>query len=63
MKKMVKGALCLGLLVMATQVQAGEPISENSGFSGFVQLGVRQDVGRAGIVGDDILFTSFPTEV
>jgi hypothetical protein len=139
MSTMMKGVLCLGLLAMATQVQAGEPIPKDSGFSGFVQLGagvmsmesnmvagssstgdlgsrtissmyespdsetetsvvingelrytfgesgtqvffgnsledlvrydftsqigVRQDVGRVGIVGGGLLFTSFPTEV
>lgn len=40
MKTMLKGALCLGLLAMGSQVYAGEEIPEETGFSGFVQLGV-----------------------
>ena len=139
MKKMMKGALCLGILAMAAPVQAGEAIPDETGFSGFVQLGagvvsiesnmvagtasvgdlgsrtisslydspdsetetsvvingelkytfgqtktqlflgnsledlirydftsqigVRQDVGRGGIIAGGFLFTSFPTEV
>lgn len=139
MKKIIKGVLCLAVLALASPVQAGDPIPEESGFSGFVQLGVgvasmesnmvagssstgdlgrrtisslyespdsetettfvvngelkytfgsrgtqlffgndlkdlirydftsmvgvRQDVGRAGIVGGGLLFTSFPTEM
>lgn len=39
MKKMMQGALCLGMLVMVAQVQAGEAIPSESGFSGFIQLG------------------------
>jgi len=139
MKRMMTGAVCLGLLAMSSQAYAGQAIPEESGFSGFVQLGVgivsmesntvagassvgtlgertlsslqespdsetkvyavfngelkytfgasktqlffgnsledlvrydftsqigvRQDVGKAGIMGGGILFTSFPTEV
>lgn len=54
MKKIMKNTLCLGLFCLASQVYAAEPIPEESGFSGFIQLGVGATELESNMVAGDL---------